>query len=145
MKLSDAQFGRHFDYSIGSVHAQVVHVMAAEEIWYFRLRGESLASMRKPEDFETRPKIRAKWDLIERDFRSYVNNLTDSDLLKTVSYRTTNGRSTGDALAGILLHVCNHGTDHRAQILGLLHQLGAETVDQDLIAYMREQRAHSAR
>jgi uncharacterized damage-inducible protein DinB len=144
-KLSDTQFNRPFDYSIGSVNAQVVHTMAAEEIWYFRLRGESLAAMRKPEDFETRAEIREKWDLIERNFRAYVANLTDDDLLNPVTYRTTTGRANHDSLAGILLHVCNHGTDHRAQILSLLHHLGAETVDQDLIAYMREKRAQAAR
>jgi uncharacterized damage-inducible protein DinB len=36
------------------------------------------------------------------------------------------------------LHVINHGTDHRAQILAMLNQLGGETVEQDLIFYLRE-------
>ena len=37
-----------------------------------------------------------------------------------------------------LLHVANHGTDHRAQILRLLHDLGVETVSQDYIFYIYE-------
>jgi uncharacterized damage-inducible protein DinB len=40
----------------------------------------------------------------------------------------------------ILAHVVNHGTDHRAQILSLLFQLGAPTVEQDLILYLWEQK-----
>lgn len=143
MKLTDAQFTAGSEYSLGSVHAQLVHVMSAEEIWFFRLRGESLAAMRKPEDFPTRLEIRHKWNLIERDVRAYVNRLTDADLLTNVCYRTTTGKTCSDSLAGVLLHVVNHGTDHRAQILSLIDQLGGETVEQDLIFYMREKAAQS--
>jgi uncharacterized damage-inducible protein DinB len=34
-----------------------------------------------------------------------------------------------------LLHLVNHGTDHRAQVLRALHDFGAETFDQDLVFY----------
>ncbi|MCE7948301.1 MAG: hypothetical protein DYG88_12830 [Chloroflexi bacterium CFX4] len=37
----------------------------------------------------------------------------------------------------MLLHLFNHGTDHRAQTLAMLHTLGAETVDQNRIAFLR--------
>ena len=36
----------------------------------------------------------------------------------------------------VLIHVANHGTDHRAQILRALHDLGIPTFDQDLILYL---------
>jgi uncharacterized damage-inducible protein DinB len=36
----------------------------------------------------------------------------------------------------VLLHVINHGTDHRAQILRLLHDLGIQTTSQDYIFYV---------
>jgi uncharacterized damage-inducible protein DinB len=35
----------------------------------------------------------------------------------------------------VLLHVVNHGTDHRAQTLRLLNDLGIKTVSQDYIFY----------
>jgi uncharacterized damage-inducible protein DinB len=36
----------------------------------------------------------------------------------------------------VLLHVANHGTDHRAQLLRLLNDLGVRTVAQDdIFAY----------
>ncbi len=35
----------------------------------------------------------------------------------------------------VLLHVVNHGTDHRAQLLRLLNELGVETTWQDYIFY----------
>jgi uncharacterized damage-inducible protein DinB len=38
----------------------------------------------------------------------------------------------------VLLHVCNHGTDHRAQLLRLLNDLGVKTTAQDYIFYVYE-------
>ena len=36
----------------------------------------------------------------------------------------------------VLLHVVNHGTDHRAQMLRILHDMGAQTVSQDYIFFV---------
>jgi uncharacterized damage-inducible protein DinB len=38
----------------------------------------------------------------------------------------------------VLLHVVNHGTDHRAQLLRLLNDLGVNTEYQDYIFYVFE-------
>ena len=38
----------------------------------------------------------------------------------------------------VLLHVANHGTDHRAQLLRLLNDLGVKTESQDYIFYVYE-------
>jgi uncharacterized damage-inducible protein DinB len=35
----------------------------------------------------------------------------------------------------IITQVTNHGTDHRAQLLRILHDFGAPTFGQDLILY----------
>jgi uncharacterized damage-inducible protein DinB len=36
----------------------------------------------------------------------------------------------------VLSHLVNHGTDHRAQVLRALHELGAPTFSQDLIHHL---------
>jgi uncharacterized damage-inducible protein DinB len=38
----------------------------------------------------------------------------------------------------VLLHVVNHGTDHRAQALRMLNDLGVKTVSQDYIFYVND-------
>ena len=37
-----------------------------------------------------------------------------------------------------LLHMINHGTDHRAQTLAMMHGMGAETIAQDYSKYLRQ-------
>jgi uncharacterized damage-inducible protein DinB len=41
-------------------------------------------------------------------------------------------------LCQVLLHVANHGTDHRAQIIRLLNDLGVKTLYQDYIFFVYE-------
>jgi uncharacterized damage-inducible protein DinB len=42
----------------------------------------------------------------------------------------------GDPRWAILLHLVNHGTDHRATVLEKLTDLGAPTFDQDFIFWL---------
>jgi uncharacterized damage-inducible protein DinB len=141
-QLSEADFKRNTGYSWGSVHAQVVHTMGAEWIWFSRLQGTSPDSMLQTDDYPDYASIRARWDEIEAEVRAYVNGLTDEQIRGTFTYSTTSGREYTEPALDILLHIVNHGTDHRAQTLAMLHKLGAPTVEQDLIFYLREKAEH---
>jgi uncharacterized damage-inducible protein DinB len=136
--LTDEQFTQPLDYSVGSIHQQVVHTMSAEWMWLTRLGGTSPAAMLDPADYPTRPACRARWDEIEAEAHARLDSLADADLNDDFSYTTTSGKTYTQSTAEILLHVVNHGTDHRAQMLAMLHRFGVPTVQQDLIFYMRE-------
>ena len=45
----------------------------------------------------------------------------------------------------VLLHVVNHGTDHRTQLLRLLNDLGVKTESQDYIFYVYENLMHASK
>ena len=40
----------------------------------------------------------------------------------------------------VLFHVLNHGTDHRAQVLAMLHHLGVPTWPQDYAIFLRRRK-----
>lgn len=143
MELSSEQFTQHIPYSMGSVHSQVVHSMSAEWIWLSRLCGNAPTSMLTVEEYPTRGLIRQKWDNIEADMRAYLDAITEDQLHQTFDYQQTDGTPRQDKILDILLHVVNHGTDHRAQILRILGDFGAPTIAQDIIFYMREKRGES--
>lgn len=139
MSLTDEQFIQPIDYSWGSIKGQIIHTMSAEWMWFQRLNGTSPKSMFNPDDFPTREAIRTHWDNIERDVvRAYVDPLDDAKLTSMFTYTTTSGMSHTQSVGEILLHIVNHGTDHRAQTLAMLHQLGAATIEQDFVFYLRE-------
>lgn len=138
LTLTDEQFTQPMDYAFGSIGGQIVHTMSAEWMWFSRIRGTSPAAMLSETDFPTRSAIRTKWDSIEADNQAWLKSLTDSMLEGIIEYQNTKGIVFTEPLWLILSHVVNHGTDHRAQTLSMLFQLGAPTVEQDFIRYWRE-------
>lgn len=139
LPLTEAQFLQPLSYSVGSIRNQLVHTMSAEWMWHMRLTGSSPKTLFAPEDFPTREAIRLRWDAVEVELRAYVDGLTEDSARQVVTYQTTTGRDDRQQVMHVLLHVVNHGTDHRAQTLAMLHTLGAPTIDQDLLVYLRQQ------
>jgi uncharacterized damage-inducible protein DinB len=133
--LTFEQFTQKVDYSRGSVREQVVHLLDAEDMWFSELRGvapaEPLAETVETDDRDT---IRAHWDRVEGDIRAYLAGLQDEMLF---SKPITEPEEDKDLIVWqVLLHVANHATDHRAQLLKVLHDLGVETKSQDYIFYV---------
>ncbi len=141
MQLDEEQFTRDLAFSHGSVYEQVVHVVAVERLWLSRLNGISPKTWWTASDLPTREVIRARWDEVEADVRAYVDGLRDSDLDEVIEYRRSTGQPRRNTRWEILAHMFNHGTDHRAQIMAMMAQLGGPTVEQDLLFYTRQRRA----
>jgi uncharacterized damage-inducible protein DinB len=130
VSLTDEQFTRKSEYSIGSVRNQVVHMLNIDERWFSGLRGVEMPGFINPVHYPKRDKIRAKWDAVEADMRAYLETLRDDMLLS----QPFPGDST--QLWQVLIHVANHGTDHRAQLLALLNQFGVQTFPQDYFFFI---------
>jgi uncharacterized damage-inducible protein DinB len=65
--------------------------------------------------------------------RDYLSKLRD-DMLFEKPF--SDGEDKDLILWQVLLHVVNHGTDHRAQLLRSLHDLEVKTTSQDFIFYV---------
>ncbi len=131
--LTHEQFTQPAAYSQGSVRDQIVHLISADNTWFSGLRGLEIPEPLNPADFEDRDAIRAYWDTVEKTMRDYLAELRD-DMLFTKPF--AEGEDQDLILWQVLLHVGNHGTDHRAQLLRQLNDLGVKTVSQDYIFYV---------
>ena len=132
--LTDEQFTQDVHYSVGSARNQVVHMMNIDDRWFSGLRGEEVPGFIKPEAWPDREVIREKWDVVELRMREYLSKLTD-DMLPTIPFKEQDAEDTTQ-LWQILMHLVNHGTDHRAQLLCLLNQLGVKTFPQDYFFFV---------
>lgn len=133
--LSQEQFTQGVGYSHGSIRDQIVHLMSADDYWFSGLRGITRPEPLNPMDFNDRQILRTRWDSIEQSMRDYLAQVRDEMLFEKPF---TDGEDPDLLLWQALLHVANHGTDHRAQILRLLNDLGVETTSQDYIFYIYE-------
>jgi len=133
--LSQEQFTQAVGYSHGSVRNQLVHLISVDDTWFSALRGLQVPEPLDPAKFDDRRLIRARWDTVEQHMRAYLADLRD-DMLFEKPF--AEGEDKDLILWQVLLHVVNHGTDHRAQLLRLLNDLGIKTVSQDYIFYVYE-------
>lgn len=135
MTLSEEQFLQEFDYSLGSVRNHVVHMLSVDERWFARLRQVEVPPRLDGGEFPDRASVRARWDGVEGTMRNYLAGLDDAQAAATLTYATSRRGETRSEAWRILVHVVNHGTDHRAQLLSLLYQLGAPTLEQDMMIH----------
>ncbi len=142
LALSEEQFKRPSDYSIGSVHQQIVHLMDAEAVWLARVKGAAPEIFHDADVFPTYESIRARWDDVEAAWRAYLNVLPEGELQGIAEYISrTDGRRYRTPIWESLMQIINHSTDHRSQILALIHQLGGQTGPHDFIYYTWEKPA----
>lgn len=139
-QLSPEHFNQPASYSHGSVRDQIVHIMNVEEGWFTELRGGEFpepfpsSSSSSSADSDDREAIRARWDSVMQSMREYLAGLRDDMLFNKPIKEPDEDRDL--IVWQVLLHVANHGTDHRAQLLRVLNDLGVETSYQDYMFYV---------
>ena len=132
MSVSAGQFVQPLGYSHGSVREQVVHLMDVDEVWFSDLRRVQPPDVAEADGQDDRQALRTRWDGIEQGMRAYLAGLGD-DMLFEKPFPP--GEDENLILWQVLIHVVNHGTDHRAQLLRQLNDLGVPTQWQDYVFY----------
>lgn len=131
-RITEDQFLTEEAYSRGSLRNLMAHLANTDRRWLAGLKGlpDIVEQLPKYEAYPDRASLRAYWESVAAEVAEYVNNLSQADLAAEAPGLVARGL--------ILLHMINHGTDHRATILQKLHALGAPTFDQDLVLWLWE-------
>jgi uncharacterized damage-inducible protein DinB len=130
--ISDEQFIADDAYSRGSIRNLMVHLANTDSNWLAGLKNipeEQDAPRKKYEDYPDRASVRAFWDATAKDVEGYAATLTEV-ALNEEPVDIQNPRWQ------VILHIINHGTDHRSTVLQRLHEFGAPTFDQDFIMWL---------
>ncbi len=132
-RITDEQFLADDAYSRGSIRNLMVHLANTDRRWLTGLKGlpDIAKQLPKYEEYPDRAGLRAYWEGVAADLAEYVNGLSQEALEADAPGLIARGL--------ILLHMINHGTDHRSTVLQKLNALGAPTFDQDLILWLWEQ------
>jgi uncharacterized damage-inducible protein DinB len=139
-QIPDEQFIEGIDYSTGSIRNMIVHIMGGNRAWMSVLRGIEIPAQLVFADFDTCFKTKAKWDELELEFLENLNSFDQEQLDGVIPWELlAHGLKSINSRWEILLHLANHSTDHRAQILAILHHhFHAKTIEQDMIIYLAE-------
>ena len=112
------------------------HIINAQEIWFERInpvgKTPSLKVSRPLEE------IQQAMDEMHQELTAYISGLTEEELQSEISYHNTKGNSYENILLDILVHLFNHSTHHRSQIVARLREQGIVPPQTDFIFYLRE-------
>lgn len=138
--LSEEQFVQEVPYSIGSVRNHMVHLASVDQRWLSRVARTALPDRLQYEDYPTKAAARTIWEEAQMHVRWVLATLTEVHLTRTLTFDIQRGDppqtlTVHAAVWQVLMHVLNHGTDHRAQVLRLLHDFGVPTFEQDWMIY----------
>jgi uncharacterized damage-inducible protein DinB len=135
--LSEEQYLAPGTFPHGGLRGTLVHSMFAEWVWRLRWQG-SPAFRLKPEEFPSVASLEACWLEEERRLMAFVGGLTDQRLEVEFDYVSTEGHPHRRALWESMLHLVNHGTQHRSEAAVMLTDMGHSPGDIDLIVFLNE-------
>ena len=131
--ITDEQFLADEIYSHGSIRNLMIHLASVDRRWLDGLKNLDDVGHLKQEDFLTRAAAREAFETAAKDLSEYVLTLTEDVLNKPTD-------KVDRPQWQILLHLINHGTDHRATVLQQLNELGVKTIPQDLVMWWWERK-----
>lgn len=124
--LDDDKLDRPFEMGPGSLRKTLEHLFAAEWRWLRRWRGRPFGENEWPRGFAAMAELWATWRETAQQRSDYLDTLADNDLDRRVCFTDPDGTTESLELRRMMLHVCTHGTHHRAQALNMLRHVGVE-------------------
>ncbi len=137
-RLTLEQFNAAGNLSFGGVRGTLVHAFGAESAWRKRAQEGLSPSALSGDEYPDLGVLRAAWLVEEGKMRAWLAGLSDADLQRAFAYKNLKGQPMETILWQGLVHMINHGTQHRAEVAVLLTDFGQSPGDVDMIVYFRE-------
>ncbi len=124
-ELLPEQLSQPTGFSWGDLRGTLIHILDAENMWRNLCHHNHLLTHRLTEKqpFPTVESIATYWKTEEDAMRAYLNSLNDSDMENIVRYEV-DGNLRERVLWHCLVHVVNHGTQHRSECAAMLTNFG---------------------
>jgi len=137
-KVSQEQLTAPTAHSYGSLRGTLLHTLEAEYAWRMRCQHNTSIPDMVEAEFPSLDVLERRWREEETAMRDYVAGLKDDDLTGRVRYTTDSGIKRDRVLWHCLLHVVNHGTQHRSEAAAILTGYGYSPGDVDFTVFLNE-------
>ena len=132
--LSEEELTRDHKSADKSVLGTLVHVFAADRVWYARVTGTPVTRFVGESDHQLSV-LQNDWPALHQQWLAY---LSGANLAGVIAYKDMKGNSHQSPLWQIVLHVVNHGTHHRGMVAAMMRSMGHTPPVLDEIAYFRQ-------
>ncbi len=131
--VPDAEFERPVGISHGSLLGTLAHIFWADWLWFTRV----VEPVETPGG--TREALETAWPQLQDKWVTWAELLTYAESNRVVEYTSIlDGKTARTPAWQIVMHVVNHATLHRGQVMGMLRQAGIAPPHTDLMNFYRE-------
>ena len=130
--------------SFGGIFGTLAHQYQADAAWLDRFHQVPVLSRDKyavPEDFT---EFAAKWRAVLDGLLAFASEQDGDAWSNVLHYRLFSGKEADSPMWQMALHVVNHGSYHRGQVVTMLRQAGYQAISTDLIFFYRDHMAAGA-
>src|ERR1700730_8241375 len=130
---------REIASSFKSLHLTLLHMWDSENIWWQRIKlQENIIAPSASFKGDTRDVIQGLLQQ-NKNWEEWINNASEMALEHVFKYQNTKREPFKQPSFQMLLHIFNHGTYHRGQLVTLLRQLGQTKIPPtDFILWTRK-------
>ena len=136
--VSPEQYTAPAAHSFGSLRGTLVHTMDAEYGWLSLWQSGTFAEELPEVDFPTYDAMVTRWQEEEAAMRAYLADLDNEAIGGMLHYLTDTGEKRERVLWHCLVHVVNHGTQHRSEAAAILTGLGHSPGELDFTIFLNE-------
>jgi uncharacterized damage-inducible protein DinB len=125
--------------SFGSIYKTVVHLMEVESVWWQRLKLQEHVQMPEKDPEENFKKLSKKLSVLSKQWNDWVQEASEINIEHVFGYYNTKKVFFKQPVYEVLMHVFNHQTYHRGQVVTMMRQNGVDKIPAtDFIAFSRK-------
>lgn len=109
--------------SYGSIQGTAIHLYGTEYIWLSRIDGHSPDRLFDEQDYPDWPQLKKDWMAGFEQIEALIQKLDEKMAVEKVTYHTTTGKKYSQPTWELIVHMVNHGSYHRGQIINMVRQL----------------------
>lgn len=139
IKLSDEQVNRVLVSSFTSIYATILHLWDAEAIWWQRLKMQEQLEI--PGTAFTGTAVELCNNLLKqsKQWKDWTDLATEAAMEHEFIYRNTKKEQFKQPVHEIMMHLFNHQSYHRGQLVTMFRQVGfTEIPNLDYISFVRK-------
>lgn len=138
--LPEDELDKDIVSSFRSIRKTVYHTWSAEDIWLQRLRLTEHPVWAEGVFTGTFREACKLWEDVSLQLKAFIEQQFDDKAFDhEMQYYNLRKMPSKHRVADVLLHLFNHSTYHRGQLVTMLRQSGVQTIPAtDLIAFVRK-------
>jgi len=114
--------------SFNSIQATMLHLWDAESAWWQRLKLQERVIVPSENFNGTLKDITTGITQLDQQWQEWVSNANENAIGHVIQYYNSKKEHFKQPVWQIMLHVINHNTYHRGQLINMLRQLGVEKI-----------------